>query len=190
MIHNIIKTRYYKAGYEIRTEEVELEKGKKHIMKSAYTPEGWYIGDSILAYRLCNKKGIKPEMRYEGASVCSVGFSEMNQKWYGWSHRAIHGFGIGSTVRKGDCAYTPSGINELVAAYTEWNDLVEIIFPNMIQVSYKMQRVVGENGDGSLILEDIDEMESYKVKTGKGEWTAKTLEDARQMARDFAEGVS
>lgn len=25
----------------------------------------------------------------------SIGFSEKEQKWYGWSHRAIHGFGIG-----------------------------------------------------------------------------------------------
>lgn len=24
-----------------------------------------------------------------------LGFSEVNQKWYGWSHRAIFGFGIG-----------------------------------------------------------------------------------------------
>lgn len=27
-------------------------------------------------------------------------------KWYGWSHRAIHGFEIGDKVKKGDCAYT------------------------------------------------------------------------------------
>lgn len=26
-------------------------------------------------------------------------------KWYGWSHRAIHGFDIGDDVKKGDCAY-------------------------------------------------------------------------------------
>lgn len=26
---------------------------------------------------------------------CGLGFSEKEQKWYGWSHRAIYGFGIG-----------------------------------------------------------------------------------------------
>lgn len=26
-------------------------------------------------------------------------------KWYGWSHRAVYGFGIGDTVKKGDVAY-------------------------------------------------------------------------------------
>lgn len=28
----------------------------------------------------------------------SLGFSEKEQKWYGWSHRAIHGFGIGDEM--------------------------------------------------------------------------------------------
>lgn len=63
--------------------------------------------------------------------IHSIGFSEKEQKWYGWSHRAIYGFGIGSKVKKGDCAYTEE----------------------------------------------------------RGEWTAKTLEDAKQMAMDFAKGV-
>lgn len=26
-------------------------------------------------------------------------------KWYGWSHRAVHGFGIGDKIKKGDIAY-------------------------------------------------------------------------------------
>ena len=29
-----------------------------------------------------------------------VGFSEKEQKWYGWSHRAYHGFGIGDTAKE------------------------------------------------------------------------------------------
>lgn len=28
-----------------------------------------------------------------------------NGKWYGWSHRAVYGFGIGDKVKKGDCTY-------------------------------------------------------------------------------------
>jgi hypothetical protein len=26
-------------------------------------------------------------------------------KWYGWSHRAVYGFGIGDKIKKGDIAY-------------------------------------------------------------------------------------
>lgn len=33
----------------------------------------------------------------------STGFSEKEQKWYGWSHRAIYGFGIGHVCKEGDC---------------------------------------------------------------------------------------
>jgi hypothetical protein len=32
----------------------------------------------------------------------SVGFSEKEQKWYGWSHRAIVGFGVGDKIFEPD----------------------------------------------------------------------------------------
>ena len=38
-------------------------------------------------------------------NVCSIGFCEKDQKWYGWSHRAIHGFGIGDEMKKGMIGY-------------------------------------------------------------------------------------
>lgn len=31
-----------------------------------------------------------------------IGFSEKEQKWYGWSHRAIYGFKIGDKCKDGD----------------------------------------------------------------------------------------
>lgn len=34
------------------------------------------------------------------------------QKWYGWSHRAIYGFGIGDIVEEGDCTATSGWSNE------------------------------------------------------------------------------
>lgn len=32
----------------------------------------------------------------------SIGYSPRHAKWYGWSHRAVAGFGVGSKVKKGD----------------------------------------------------------------------------------------
>jgi hypothetical protein len=32
----------------------------------------------------------------------SIGFAPKTKTWYGWSHRAIAGFTVGSKVRKGD----------------------------------------------------------------------------------------
>lgn len=37
----------------------------------------------------------------EQKSKCT-GFSDKEQKWYGFSHRAIYGFKIGDICRKGD----------------------------------------------------------------------------------------
>lgn len=35
------------------------------------------------------------------STIKHIGFAPKDQKWYGWSHRAIYGFGIGSRVTKG-----------------------------------------------------------------------------------------
>lgn len=85
--------------------------------------------DEILKKKINESKDFFEEHGIE-ETKCGVGFSEKEQKWYGWSHRARYGFGIGSKCKKGDAHYK-----------------------------------------------------------GK-EWTAKTLDDAKRMAEDFAEAVS
>ena len=41
---------------------------------------------------------IKGEKR-QNSTVQSYGKSEADGKWYGWSHRAVHGFGKGDTIK-------------------------------------------------------------------------------------------
>lgn len=36
--------------------------------------------------------------------IDGLGWSEKEQKWYGWSHRAIYGFKVGDKVKEGDVA--------------------------------------------------------------------------------------
>lgn len=193
MEREVISKRIYKAGYEVRTEELSLEKGDEPcVMKSAYTSNGNYIGDSKTAYHLCKSRGIKPEKRTDTSNVCSIGFCEREQKWYGWSHRAIFGFGIGSETKRGDCGYVSSDINELVKEYRELNNKDDLIIGNFqtLRVYTHSCGVVGERDDGSLVLKRSKKLDYYEVETGRGEWIAETLEDAKQMAMDFAEGVS
>lgn len=100
-VKKVLKIRRYKAGYEVRDEVID---GKRYgspdvVMKSAYTSKGDYIGDSKTAHRLCKKYGIAPELNNSTSKVCSIGFSEKSQKWYGWSHRAMFGFKIGDVIR-------------------------------------------------------------------------------------------
>lgn len=121
----------YKAGYVVYTEDWHTGSDVTK-MRSAYNMRGDYIGSLMAAHRLCQKRGILPEKRTPSSSACSIGYSVKDGKWYGWSHRAIFGFKIGSTCKKGHCHYTPK----------------------------------------------------------KGEWVAKSMSEAREMAMDFAEGVS
>ena len=100
-----LKRRRFKAGYEVRSELWSLDNGHAPTpMKSAYTPSGDYIGNPRDAHYLVVKRGIAPEKRSASSNVCSIGYCKRERKWYGWSHRAICGFGVGAVVKKGDCA--------------------------------------------------------------------------------------
>lgn len=94
-------------GYEIRTELWDMSvpgvNSDPTEVTMAYTPSGDYIGDPKVAKRLCDEKGIRPEKSDPSHCVCSIGKSEKDGKWYGWSHRAIYGFKVGDKVEKGDC---------------------------------------------------------------------------------------
>jgi hypothetical protein len=61
------------------------------IMKIAYTPDGYYIGDPKDAKHIVEEKGIAPELRTPDSNVCSIGKSK-DGRWWGWSHRAIAPF--------------------------------------------------------------------------------------------------
>jgi len=91
--------KYHKWGYELRDEIWDHGDLKPTLMKrQAYNLEGDWIGDSKWAYRLFHRRGIYPELSNQTHCVCSIGFSKQLQKWFGWSHRAICGFGIGDRI--------------------------------------------------------------------------------------------
>jgi len=101
MTRKLLKTWKYKAGYHVRTEEIsgyEAGDGPPFTMRSAYTPDGLYIGDPKMARYLVVKLGIQPEKAKPDHNVCSIGFCKTNNKWYGWSHRAIVGFALGDKL--------------------------------------------------------------------------------------------
>ncbi len=132
MINNkkVLKVRKYKVGYKIRDELLTGDEAcglENFVMKSAYSPDGHYIGSTKDAHRLVVKRGIKPEPMpascvgspLAGLHICSIGFCEREQKWFGWSHRAIHGFRIGDKVKKGDCTNSPGCIDEYIREHPE-----------------------------------------------------------------------
>ena len=97
----VLKVREYN-GYQVRTERVSYNDDDPTVLRSAYTPDGDYIGSPERARYLIDKRGIKPEKISPDHNICSIGFCAEEQKWYGWSHRAIFGFGIGDKLFEED----------------------------------------------------------------------------------------
>lgn len=120
-LKEVLKVRKFKVGYEIRELLIDGSEWdmKDFTMKLAFTPSGDLIGDSRIANFLCKKHGIKPEKRSEKHQTCSIGFSEREQKWYGWSHRACYGFSIGDIVCEGDCVTTSGWTDEYLLEHPE-----------------------------------------------------------------------
>lgn len=121
-MREFLRERRYKAGYVVKTERIsgdEAADGPPFEMRSAFTPEGDYIGNPKDARFLVVKKGIQPEKAQSDHSVCSIGFNEAEQKWYGWSHRAIFGFAVGDVVKEGDCCASSGWTEEYLAEHPE-----------------------------------------------------------------------
>ena len=58
---------------------------------------GDYIGERRFAESLA-ERDIAPEMADKDHGVCCIGWSECEQKYFGWSHRAVVGFGVGDMI--------------------------------------------------------------------------------------------
>ena len=126
-----------------------------------------------------------------------VGFSPKDGKWYGWSHRAIYGFEVGSTCRKGDCHYVGSSLDEQREAAIEFWKGEWCIDVRCTGISN-----TGDDKYFDIEWDYTDEVPNKKLRgtvgtqrhyikpLGRGEWDAVTMEDAKQMAIDFNKGVS
>lgn len=133
----------------------------------------------------------------------AIGFNPTEQKWYGWSHRAVYGFGIGSECKKGHCSYEPDNKENFKEDCLRfWGDLDMDGDTHKINPSAREKTRDGKLGvyveytyDNKLpnkkMRGQISGMFSeYPEKWGKGEWNAETIEQAKEMAIDFARGVS
>lgn len=142
-----------------------------------------------------------------------VGFSPKDGKWYGWSHRAIYGFQVGSTCEKGNCHYVASTPEELIDDHADFfadispecvakkraecqilddrSGIRILTTPITLPMASNIDDLIDAiEGDVQLPQEQIFTDNFYTIECGKGAWVAQTMEDAKQMAVDFNEGVS
>lgn len=150
------------------------------------------------------KRGITEQIQdgYGEPNTCCIGFNPIEKKWYGWSHRAIFGFGIGSECKKGNCHYEPSNkedFKEYCLRFWGDTDMDETYKINPIaeegEQDGKLGVLVRYTYDDKVPNEKMRGQISgvfceYPEKWGKGEWVAETIEDAKQMAIDFARNIS
>lgn len=185
MFKKILRSRFFKAGYELRTGIVDGNEygGKDFEMTSAFNMRGNYIGNSKDAHRLCVKRGILPELRTPNQNVCSVGYSHKNGKWYGWSHRAIFGFKVGSECLIGSCGFRARN-------KTEFYKFIKFSYSGKFYKFIRRPRGIRVLFSNQKTNTTMSHMEYYPKEWGRGEWIAKTMIEAREMACDFAEGVS
>lgn len=213
----LISERVGRDGYYIIREEMWDAGGEPHPMTYCYTPDGDTIGRLDDAKALCDVRGIKPRPRLDEhvgtGHQCSIGFCDKEQKWYGWSHRAIYGFGVGSKVVKGDCAYVAATPEDLIDQHAEfYADIskekaalrraecqilpdrsgIRILHaPLKVPMAGSMEEALDPDLDPASLPEvDIHEDAVSIILCGRGEWAAATLDDAKEMAQAFAESVS
>jgi len=144
-----------------------------------------------------------PESNGEG-TVC-IGFNPEENKWYGWSHRAIYGFTIDSICKHGDCHFKPGNVKEFIKSCASfWGDSEYSCGDDNAIVTKGLDYDDKTEVEGVLVSYTYnDKVPNEKLREtkyehfspmpktwGKGEWVAKTIEEAKQMAIDFAEGVS
>ena len=155
-----------------------------------------YVGDLRWAYDLI-KRGIYDPKPLGKGGTCCYGKSDLDGKWYGWSHRAMYGFTVGSTVKKGDCAYFPKNEDDYMESMKLfWSS------EDHLDIKVYKEEVEGKSGcrvewtySDKILNKDLRNQinsvfNEFPSEYGKGEWFAQTENDAMQMARDFARGVS
>lgn len=152
--------------------------------------------------KMLHKNGIIEHIqnyRNNSSGGANIGFNPEEQKWYGWSHRAIYGFTIGSTCKTGDCHYhAPNKEDYMESSLKFWSDkdhldmkaeegLSEDGKTIGIKISWTYSDTIGNK---ELHGTRGGTFSHYPESFGRGEWTAMTMEDAKIMAGDFARGVS
>ena len=103
LLEVLFQRRY--PGYLYRRELIDDSEwggeGKLPMVNCYCLKTGICIGDAKTARILCVKRGLRD---FEGlrrdSRQAQIAYHYGEEKWYGWSHRAIFGFGIGDMVFK------------------------------------------------------------------------------------------
>jgi len=183
---------------------LELGPDEEHKMDSwMLKADGSYLCadfDRSFVKRLM-KRGITDHLQNQSmvaGNTVNIGFNPEEGRWYGWSHRAIYGFKIGSKCEPGHVHYVPKDRDDFLEDCTrfwtedthEWTESTFHLEDGAIKgvnTEWKYNDKVSNKKLPGTISSVFSELPD---KYGKGSWTAETMKDAKEMAIDFARGCS
>lgn len=103
MKQEIIKTMRRAETYDLHLERWH-QNGQPPLWVEAYRSKaGHYImvrhnARTPWLIKFIDEMAISPGLANQNHNTCSVGKSAKDSKWYGWSHRAMVGFGLGDRI--------------------------------------------------------------------------------------------
>lgn len=128
----------------------------------------------------------------------NLGFSSKNQKYYGWSHRAIFGFGIGYKIKKGDVCYVSETIEEEIEHLKSWhsedseeiNTSISDMNISNSTISFNHITKHKEPSKTDKIQKISYDLSPLIGTTLSGEFEIRSLEESKEIAIRFAKEVS
>ena len=127
------------SAYDVRWEKTP---GNGDYWYAVYSNiDGGYVGTPEGAYRYY-QRGIRLiQKAHLEDKVCSIGFNPKEDKWYGWSHRAMYGFKIGDTVKEGDCCASSGWTEEYLKEHPEEDKSLPIGFEAKTKIDTKRMAI-------------------------------------------------
>lgn len=196
----------------VRQERISPREGSSEPsvdLEVAYVQYGRYFAYVGDIYKLLLERGITDQIQpaRNDSTVCTIGFNPTEQSWYGWSHRAMLSFKVGDTVKPGDVAYAPKDKADMeTEALAFWEidkqrsgvngTINELHVSKLVSIEHDVVGIddavgmritwefIATNQDTGEVLRshETSHFHAYPKTWGRGEWTAQTLEDAREMA--------
>lgn len=87
---NTLRTKTFKRTAYVKTEVPIERRTLKNLPRYADRKPKVHFKDWL---------GIEGKSLGKDSTIHSYGKADSDGKWYGWSHRAIHGFGVGDVVK-------------------------------------------------------------------------------------------
>lgn len=134
--------------------------------------------------------GINDLHAVDGVEWACVGLSEDDGKWYGWSRSHIYGFEVGSSCEKTHIHYKPAdkeGFMELQKALWVDPKHLNLVVDDITEKGFAIKWDYSDDFPEEKLRGTKGYVPcNFPEEYGKGEWVAETMDDAHQMAIDFA----